>query len=94
MLTAIVAMQKEADALLSQADSVRESSLFGKKIFEGTAFGQTFALVLSGVRKSNAAAAAMLAVSALGAKKLLNFGRHRRRRSSLRRSARRARRAV
>lgn len=74
MLTAIVAMQKEADALLSQADSVRERSLFGKKIFEGTAFGQAFALVLSGVGKTNAAAAAMLAVSALGAKKLLNFG--------------------
>ena len=74
MLTAVVAMQKEADALLLQAEVTRRYTLCGKQVTEGSAFGQPFALVLSGVGKSNAAAAAMLAVCALKAERLFNFG--------------------
>lgn len=74
MLAVIAAMRKEAETLLSQATPLRESALCGKPVFFGSAFGEPFALVLSGIGKANAAAAATLAVSALKADALLNFG--------------------
>lgn len=74
MLTAVIAMQNEADTLLSRASLKKEYSLFGKRVYEGSAFGQDFSLILSGVGKTNAAAAAMLAVSCLQADRILNFG--------------------
>ena len=74
MLVAVIAMQKEADALLSQARVKRGYTLCGKQIFESAAFGIPFSLVLAGIGKTNAAAAAMLAVHALQAEALLNFG--------------------
>ncbi len=74
MLCAIIAMQNEADALLKQARTARKYTLFGKDVYEGEAFGRPFRLLLAGVGKTNAASAAMLAVSALKADRLLNFG--------------------
>ena len=74
MLCAIIAMQNEADALLKQARTARKYTLFGKDVYEGEAFGKPFRLLLAGVGKTNAASAAMLAVSALKADRLLNFG--------------------
>lgn len=74
MLGIIIAMQNEADTLLRFAQIQKEYTLCGKKISEGRAFGHDFTLVLAGVGKTNAAAAAMLAVCKLGADKLLNFG--------------------
>ena len=74
MLTFIVAMQKEADALLRFADGADARMLCGKTVYTGRAFGSAFRLILSGVGKTNAAAAAMLAVSAFGAERLVNFG--------------------
>ena len=73
MLYAVVAMQKEADTLLAQAHIERKRTLYGKRVFEGTAFGKQFGLVLCGVGKTNAAAGTMLALT-LGADRLLNFG--------------------
>ena len=74
MLAVIAAMRNEAETLLSQAHPLRKSTLCGKPVFEGSAFGAPFALILAGIGKANAAAAAMLAVSALKADALLNFG--------------------
>lgn len=74
MLAAIVAMQNEADTLLRHAVILKEFSLFGKKVWRARAFGKNFHLILSGIGKTNAAAAAMLAETKLGADKLLNFG--------------------
>lgn len=73
MLYILAAMQKEADALLAKAEIRKEYSQFGKKLWEGKACGVPFALILTGVGKTNAAAAAMLAI-ARGADKLLNIG--------------------
>lgn len=74
MIAVITAMQNEAHALLRHAETDREYTLYGKKICEGCAFGKRFALIAAGIGKSNAAAAAMLALSGLNAKTLLNFG--------------------
>ena len=73
MLYAVVAMQREADTLLSIAKISRERTLYGKRVWEGSALGHDFGLVLCGVGKTNAAAGAMLALT-LGADRLLNFG--------------------
>ena len=74
MIAVITAMQNEAHTLLRHAETNREYTLYGKKICEGRAFGKRFALIAAGIGKSNAAAAAMLALSGLNAKTLLNFG--------------------
>ena len=73
MLYAIIAMQNEADTLLSSAKIGRERTMYGKRVLEGSAFGRDFGLVLCGVGKTNAAAGTMLALT-LGADKILNFG--------------------
>lgn len=73
MLSIIAAMQKEADILLSAAAISKSYGQCGKRVWEGEAFGQPFTLILSGVGKANAAAAAMLAL-AKGADFLLSFG--------------------
>ena len=73
MLAVIAAMQKEADVLLSLSRTNRHAKCFGKEIYECNYNGRDFRLILSGVGKTNAAAAAMLAIAA-GADKLLNFG--------------------
>lgn len=70
----IVAMKNEADAVLEQSELLEESILFGRRVFHARAFGTAFSLVLSGIGKSNAAAAAMLAVGGLHADRLVNFG--------------------
>ncbi len=73
MLAALIAMQKEADALLAQAEGIRRRTMYGRDVFTGKAFGKDFLLVLTGVGKANAAAGTMLALT-LGADALLNFG--------------------
>ena len=74
MLTAIIAMQKEADALLRRADILKEYDFYGKAAFRARAFGKEFDLIVCGVGKTNAAACTALAVGSLGATSLLNFG--------------------
>lgn len=73
MLYILAAMQKEADALLAKAESRKEFTQFGKKLWEGEACGVPFTLIVTGVGKTNAAAGAMLAI-ARGADRLLNIG--------------------
>ena len=74
MLAIIVAMKKEADALLCSAAVKNECTLYGKPVIRGSAFGKDFTLLLSGVGKSNAAAAAMLAATLPETDAFLNFG--------------------
>lgn len=73
MLAVIAAMQKEADVLLSLSRTDRHAKCFGKEVYECNYNGHDFRLILSGVGKTNAAAAAMLAIAS-GADKVLNFG--------------------
>ena len=73
MLAVIAAMQKEADVLLSLSRTDRHAKCFGKEIYDCNYSGHDFRLILSGVGKTNAAAAAMLAIAS-GADRILNFG--------------------
>lgn len=72
MLYILAALQKEADTLLRQAKITAREVKFGKTVYTGS-FGEEFALIVTGVGKCNAAAAAMLAL-ADGADRLLNIG--------------------
>ena len=73
MLAIIAAMKKEADVLLGQSVTEPPRNLYGKEITYGKFKGVPYTLILSGVGKSNAAAAAMLALS-LGANRIVNIG--------------------
>lgn len=73
MLAVIVAMQKEADVLLSHSIISDESLNCGKKFYKCRFNDIPFCLILSGVGKSNAAAATMLALTS-GADRILNYG--------------------
>ncbi len=73
MIAVIAAMQKEADVLLAAAEHGQEKQLYGRRAWACSFAGTPFLLVLSGVGKSNAAAAAALCI-AQGADKLVNIG--------------------
>lgn len=73
MIGAVIAMDSEAEALLSQMEIEGISSLFGKPVYTGKAFGKDVLLVVCGVGKVNAAAGACAALQK-GADVVLNFG--------------------
>ena len=74
MIGAVIAMQSEADILLSEMKISRSLQISGKKVHVGTAYGKEIAVCICGVGKVNAALGAQLLVSKFDAKKLLNFG--------------------
>ena len=73
MIGCVIAMDKEAEILLSEMEIESVSSLFGKPVYTGKAFGKDILLVVSGEGKVNAAAGACAAI-AKGADTILNFG--------------------
>lgn len=73
MIGCVIAMDKEAEILLSQMEIESVSSLYGKPVYQGKAFGKELLLVVSGEGKVNAAAGACAAISK-GADIVLNFG--------------------
>jgi len=73
MIGCVIAMDSEAEALLSQMETEEISSVFGKPVYTGTAFGKEVLLVVCGVGKVNAAAGACAAILK-GADVILNFG--------------------
>ena len=73
MIGCVIAMDSEAEILLSQMEIDGVSSLFGKPVYKGTAFGKDVMLVVSGEGKVNAAVGACAAI-AKGADVVLNFG--------------------
>lgn len=74
MITFVAAMQCEADILLKNANITTEKSVLGKKVYEGEAYGEKFALVLCGVGKVNAALGAQIALLSYSPGVLVNFG--------------------
>ena len=70
----VVAMDCEAEAVVRNFADVREEKVFGRRVIRGTLAGEQTAVVVSGIGKVNAAASAQLAVSTLGAGKVLNVG--------------------
>lgn len=73
MIGAVIAMESEAEALLSQTKIEQISSVFGKAVYGGKAFGKDVLIVVCGVGKVNAAAGACAAILK-GADVILNFG--------------------
>ena len=74
MITFVAAMQCEADILLKNARISSEKTILGKKVYEGEAYGEKFALVLCGVGKVNAAMGAQIALLSYSPRALVNFG--------------------
>ena len=74
MIGAVIAMQSEADILLSEMKINRSLTVSGKNIYVGTAFGKEVALCICGVGKVNAALGAQVLVSKFDVDCLLNFG--------------------
>lgn len=73
MIGCVIAMDSEAEILLSQMEIDGISSLYGKPVYTGKAFGKELIFVVCGVGKVNAAAGACAAISK-GADVILNFG--------------------
>ena len=74
MIGVVIAMQSEADILLSQMKITRSLTVSGKNVHVGRAFGKDIALCICGVGKVNAALGTQLLVSKFDAEKILNFG--------------------
>ena len=74
MIGAVIAMQSEAEILLSQMKITRSLAVSGKTVHVGKAYGKDVALCVCGVGKVNAALGTQLVVSKFDAEKLLNFG--------------------
>ncbi len=73
MIGCVIAMDSEAEILLSQTEIEGISSLYGKPVYTGKAFGKDIVIVVCGVGKVNAAAGACAVISK-GADVILNFG--------------------
>lgn len=71
---AIIAMESEAEILISEMEISNTVSIANKKVYVGKAFGKNLVLVICGVGKVNAALGAQLAISNFNVDKLLNFG--------------------
>ncbi len=74
MIGTVIAMQSEADILLSEMQISRSLTVSGKTVHVGKAYGKDVAVCICGVGKVNAALGAQLLVSKFDAEKLLNFG--------------------
>ena len=74
MIGVVIAMQSEADILLSEMQVNRSLTISGKSVYVGTAYGKDVALCICGVGKVNAALGTQLLVSKFNVEKLLNFG--------------------
>lgn len=74
MIGAVIAMQSEAEILLSEMQINRSLTISGKTVYVGAAYGKDIAVCVCGVGKVNAALGAQLLVSKFDVDKLLNFG--------------------
>lgn len=70
----VIAMNNEAECIVSNLENAVESTLFGRRIVRGTLNGEDALVVVSGVGKSNAAAATQLAIQETGTKRIFNLG--------------------
>ncbi len=70
----VIAMDKEADCVVANLADAREERLFGRRVVRGQLGGENALVVVSGIGKSNAAAATQLALQLTGAKRIFNLG--------------------
>ena len=70
----IVAMDSEAEPIVSAMKIERKFPFCGKKIFLGKLYGESVGVVVCGVGKVNAAMGTQIAVDELGAETIINLG--------------------
>ena len=70
----IIAMDSEAEPIVSAMKIERKFPFCGKKIFLGKLYGESVGVVVCGVGKVNAAIGTQIAVDELGAEKIINVG--------------------
>ena len=70
----VVAMDNEAAAVTAHFEGVSEETVFSRRVIRGTLDGEPTAVVVAGIGKSNAAAAAQLALCLFNPEVLLNVG--------------------
>lgn len=70
----IIAMNSEAEPVISAMKIERSFTVCGKKIAVGKLYGERAAAVICGVGKVNAAIGAQIAVDELGAETIINIG--------------------
>ena len=70
----IVAMNNEAETLLSQMRITKEQCLLNKKVYEGEFENEKIVLIISGIGKVNAAVSTQFIIDKYKVDKLLNFG--------------------
>ncbi len=74
MKTFVIAMDCEADCLVANLQNPVESRVYGRRVIRGTLSGEDAFIIVSGVGKSNAAAATQLAITETNAKCIFNIG--------------------
>ena len=74
MIGVVIAMQSEADILLSEMQISQSLTIGDKKIHVGTAFEKSIVVCVCGVGKVNAAIGAQILITQFKVEKLLNFG--------------------
>ena len=70
----IIAMDNEAEPIISAMKLERKLRFCGKKIFLGKLYGEDVGVVICGVGKVNAAMGTQIAVDELGAQTIINLG--------------------
>lgn len=74
MICFVIAMNKEAEPIISAMQHVKERIMSGKRVILGTLFKKKVAIVVCGVGKVNAACGTQLAIDKLKAEKIVNIG--------------------
>lgn len=74
MIAFVIAMDCEAECVIRHMTDASESRHFGRRVVVGKLCGQDAAVVVSGVGKSNAAAAAQVALSLFSLSRIINIG--------------------
>lgn len=74
MLGLIVAMEREAEAVLPLIKNKKEKILAGKKIFEGTLFDKEIVLIITGIGKVSSALSTQALIDKYGIDTIINFG--------------------
>ena len=70
----VIAMDNEAAAVTAHFEGASEETVFSRRVIRGTLDGEPTAIVVAGIGKSNAAAAAQLALCLFNPEVLLNVG--------------------
>lgn len=74
MTAFVIAMDGEAECVIRHMTETSESRHFGRRVVIGKLRGKDAAVVVSGVGKSNAAAATQVALSLFGPSRIINLG--------------------